>query len=130
MPRAWTEDEDARLREALRLNPTVGASRIEHRFPTRSRSTLSKRLRKFRGCSVHDLREPPEPSKRREAPVAATRSAAAHSKLASTPMPPRGYYPAEIAWAEATEHNPSARPIQRLEARLILSLHEGRERWA
>ena len=122
----WTTIEDETLREALRLNPNVGAAALEDRFPTRSRSTLSKRLRKFRGCSVHDLREPPEPSKRREAPVAATRSAAAHSKLASTPMPPRGYYPAEIAWAEATAMDKTAPAPQRAEAAMILGYHAGR----
>ena len=119
MSMVWTTIEDETLREALRLNPNVGAAALEDRFPIRSRGSITKRLRRMRGT----------PSKPAAAPQSA-RSAAAHSKLSSTPLPPRGYYPAEIAWAEATEHNPSARPIQRLEARLILSLHEGRGRWA
>lgn len=75
MSMVWTTIEDETLREALRLNPTVGAASIEHRFPTRSRSTLAKRLRALRGCSIHDLREPRKLSKRTEAAYAARASA-------------------------------------------------------
>ena len=122
MSMVWTTIEDETLREALRLNPNVGAAALEDRFPIRSRGSITKRLRALRGCPVHELREPSEPSKRRALRRALRR--------ASGIAPPLGYYPAEIEWAKATEHNPKAPPIQRLEARLILSLHENRERWA
>lgn len=115
MSLVWSEDEDARLREALRLNPNVGAAALEDRFPIRSRGSITKRLRRMRGT----------PSKPAVAPQSA-RSAAAHSKLASTPMPPRGYSRAEIAWAAATAMDKTAPEPQRAEAAMILGYHAGR----
>ena len=112
MSMVWTTTEDETLREALRLNPNVGAAALEDRFPIRSRGSITKRLRRMRGTPKTE--------------AAATRSAAAHSKLASTPMPPREYYPAEIAWAKATAMDKTARLTLRWEAAMILGYHAGR----
>ena len=106
MTMVWTTIEDETLREALRLNPNVGAAALEDRFPIRSRVSITKRLRRMRGT----------PSK----------PAAAHSKLSSTPLPPRGYYPAEIEWAKATAMDKTAPEPQRAEAAMILGYHAGR----
>ena len=115
MSMAWTTIEDETLREALRLNPNVGAAALEDRVPIRSRGSITKRLRRMRGT----------PSKPAAAPQSA-RSAAAHSKLSSTPLPPRGYYPAEIEWAKATAMDKTARLTLRWEAAMILGYHAGR----
>ena len=115
MSMVWTTIEDETLREALRLNPNVGAAALEDRFPIRSRGSITKRLRRMRGT----------PSKPAVAPPSA-RSAAAHSKLSSTPLPPRGYYPAEIEWAKATAMDKTAPKPQRAEAAMILGYHAGR----
>lgn len=114
MSMVWTTIEDETLREALRLNPNVGAAALEDRFPIRSRGSITKRLRRMRGT----------PSKPAAAPQSAR--AAAHSKLSSTPLPPRGYYPAEIEWAKATAMDKTAPKPQRAEAAMILGYHAGR----
>ena len=112
MSMVWTTIEDETLREALRLNPNVGAAALEDRFPIRSRGSITKRLRRIRGTPKTE--------------ASATRSAAGHAKLASTPLPPRGYYPAEIEWAKATAMDKTAPKPQRAEAAMILGYHAGR----